>query len=91
MNKKQIYLDYCGRLFDLSVDFQKAKDEVNKSGLTQNGFVAAKTKQDAVENKFLACCKDIEDEYNATNPKTIEVKGLLEYKNAIYQGHYPTP
>lgn len=90
MDVKEKYLKYCSDLFDYSVALQKAKERVGKNGLTQEELLDAKKAMEDAEEQFLACCQNIKYEYDATNPKTYEVKGLLEFMNAIRQGHCST-
>lgn len=90
MDTKEKYLNYCSQLFDLSIAFQKAKEEANRNGLTSCELSEAENIVKEREKQFLDCCENIKEEYDATNPKTPEVKGLLEFMNAIHQGHYHT-
>ena len=90
MDVKEKYLKYCSDLFDFSVALQKAKERVGKNVLTKEELSDAKKDMEQAEEQFLVCCQNIKDEYDATNPKTPEAKGLLEFMNAIHQGHYST-
>lgn len=86
INMKQKYMTLCGNLFTASVELT----ETQKRALKTNS-ATANQKLRAAEQNFLSCCKQIEDEYNMTNPKTIEVEGLLQFMVIIKQGHnlYP--
>ena len=89
-NVKDKYLKYCSDLFDYSVALDEANEKIQKGVLSASELAKAQADKDKIEKMFLACCQNIRDEYNSTNPKTKEVKGLYEFMNAIHQGHYHT-